>query len=61
MKLLTLRDAAERLGVSIHAIRHMVAECTLPVIRISARRLRIDEAVLAAWIDRRTIHAVGER
>jgi excisionase family DNA binding protein len=55
---LSLREAAEVLGLPVSAVRDLVGKRRLPVVRVSERRLRVKESDLAAYIERRTIQAV---
>ena len=59
MRYLTIKSAAEKLDCSAHAVRRMIAAGELPVTRLSARRLRIPEAALDRWLERRTLRARG--
>lgn len=49
-QLLTLEEAAERLGTSVRFIRRLRAERRLPFVKLG-RHLRIDSADLAAFVD----------
>ena len=48
-QLLTLEEAAERLGTSVRFIRRLRAERRLPFVKLG-RHLRIDSADLAAFV-----------
>ncbi|MCI0588412.1 MAG: helix-turn-helix domain-containing protein [Planctomycetes bacterium] len=52
-RLLTLREAAERLCISLRSLRTLVALGKVPVIRVTARRVAIEEADLVSYIESR--------
>ena len=49
-QLLTIDELAERLGVSIHHIRRLIAERRVPYLKVG-RFVRFDPADIAAWLD----------
>ena len=51
--LLTAKQAAENLAVSVRSIRTFIAEGSLPVVRLSPRSLRIHPDDLDAFIEKR--------
>jgi excisionase family DNA binding protein len=57
--LVTVADAARRLAVSLRTLRAIIAAGQLPVVRVSARRIAIDVADLAEFIERRLVRAGG--
>lgn len=59
MRYMTIKSAAEKLDCSVHAVRRMAAAGELPVTRLSERRLRIPEAALDRWLERRTLRTRG--
>ena len=50
LKLLTVPDAAARLGVSPRKIWKLIAEGKLPTVRVGDRATRISEAAMATFI-----------
>jgi excisionase family DNA binding protein len=52
-RLLTTEDAADYLGFTEDAIRHMVAANALPVVRIGERSIRFDITDLNKFIEER--------
>ncbi len=52
-RLLTVERAAEYLGFTENAVRHMIADGTLPVVRIGERGIRFDIDDLDAFIKAR--------
>jgi excisionase family DNA binding protein len=57
--LVTVADAARRLAVSLRTLRAIIAAGQLSVIRVSARRIAVDLADLAEFIERRRVRAGG--
>jgi excisionase family DNA binding protein len=57
--LVTVADAARRLAVSLRTLRAIIAAGHLPVVRVSARRIAVDMADLAEFIERRRERAGG--
>jgi excisionase family DNA binding protein len=57
--LVTVADAARRLAVSLRTLRAIIAAGQLSVVRVSARRIAIDTADLAEFIERRRVRAGG--
>jgi excisionase family DNA binding protein len=51
--LLTLGEVARRLGISPRSLARLIAAGELPVVRLSARVVRISPADLAAYIESR--------
>lgn len=51
---LTLREAADRLAVSVKTIRRLIDRGELPAVRIGGS-LRIEEAGLLAYLDRNRV------
>ena len=51
-RLLTLRETAERLGVSVDTVRRRIAEGALPAIQLGGRgtSVRVDPAELERWL-----------
>jgi excisionase family DNA binding protein len=56
-RLLTTREVADRLGVIPETILRWVDHRGLPVIRLTSRALRYDEAELDAWLAERATKA----
>jgi excisionase family DNA binding protein len=54
-QLLTVADAARRLALSIRSVRTQIALGKLPVVRVSARAVRVMEADLAAFVAARRV------
>jgi len=57
--LVTVKDAARRLAVSLRTLRAIIAAGQLSVVRVSARRVAIDVADLAEFIEQRRVRAGG--
>lgn len=57
--LVSVADAASRLAVSLRTFRSIIAAGQLPVVRVSARRIAIDTADLAEFVERRRERAGG--
>jgi len=57
--LVSVADAARRLAVSLRTLRTIIAAGQLSVVRVSARRIAIDTADLAEFIERRRERAGG--
>jgi excisionase family DNA binding protein len=55
--LLTTREVAEILGVMPETVLRWIDTRGLPVIRLTSRALRYDEAELDAWLAERTTRA----
>ncbi len=51
LRLLTIKEAAPLLSLSEPALRRLIQGGHIPVVRLSARRLRIHIADLAAFIE----------
>jgi excisionase family DNA binding protein len=49
-QLVTPKEAARRLSVSLRTMRSMIALRAIPVVRVSSRRLGICETDLAAYV-----------
>jgi excisionase family DNA binding protein len=58
-RLLTTREVADRLGVMPETVLRWIDSRGLPVIRLTSRALRYDEADLDAWLAERTTAAPG--
>lgn len=52
-RLLTAREAADRLAVSLRTLRTITSEGALPVVRVGARGLRIHPEDLDRFIEER--------
>lgn len=52
--LLTVTEAAAILRLSVRTVRSMIAQGSIPVVRLSVRRLAIRPLDLESWIARRT-------
>jgi len=52
-RLLTAEQAAEYLGFTENAVRHMIADGTLPIVRVGERGIRFDLDDLDAFIKER--------
>lgn len=52
-QLITQREAAARLTISERTFRMLVATGQIPVVRVSPRRVVVDPADIAAYIDQR--------
>ena len=53
-KLLTVKQAAERLAVQPSTVTRWIKEGKLPVVELSDRNLRVRESDLIEWVDART-------
>jgi excisionase family DNA binding protein len=60
-RLLTMPEAAERLGITVHHAREMGRRGELPIILVGDRRVRIRVAALEEWIRRRERATVPTR
>jgi excisionase family DNA binding protein len=49
-KLLTIQQTAEKLGLAVGTVYHYVSERRIPVVHLSRRSIRFDEAELDRWI-----------
>jgi excisionase family DNA binding protein len=49
-RLLTLAEAAQRLSISLRSLRTLVALGKVSTVRVTARRVAIDENDLAAYV-----------
>lgn len=59
-RLVTMREAAERLGISESQAREMGRRGELPVLRVGERFVRVDSRILEEWIRRGTLsHSRG--
>ena len=58
--LLTTREAADQLGVSLSTLYRLVKVGAIPLVRVSARRRGIRPASLDAYVARNE-HFAGER
>jgi excisionase family DNA binding protein len=58
-RLLTTREVADRLGVMPETVLRWIDSRGLPVIRLTSRALRYDEAELDAWLAERATAAPG--
>lgn len=50
--LLTIRQVAERMNVSKKTIYRRIKDGSLPVVKLSEKDFRIDEADLAAFVEK---------
>lgn len=51
LRLLLVEEVAERLAFSVRSVRALIAGGRLPIVRVGARAVRVDEADLARYID----------
>ena len=63
--LLTVKEAAERLGINVGSLYHWLSQGRIPCVRFSARCVRFRESDLARLVDQlscpgRTEHSVRE-
>lgn len=56
--LLTVPEAAAKLGVSRQHAYRLIAEGVLPAVRLSERRVRVPSEALDAWLQVQTKRAV---
>lgn len=59
-RLLTVTEAAERLGTGVRFIRRLLAERRIRYVKLG-KHVRIAESVLAAYIEVRTVEPVRTR
>jgi excisionase family DNA binding protein len=59
--LLTVRTAAERLGLSVACLRAWVMRRKIGYVKVGARRIAIPEAEIAKIIERGFVPALPER
>lgn len=57
-KLLTIPEAAERLGTTPRFPRRLVQERRIKFVRVSARHIRIPESAIEEWIEAGTVDVV---
>jgi excisionase family DNA binding protein len=55
--LLTVRDVAEMLGLSVGGVYHLISAERIPVVRLSARCVRFDRLALEQWINEMAVPA----
>jgi len=48
--LLSVGEVAERLSISVRSVRALIQVGALPTVRVTARRIAIDESDLAAYV-----------
>jgi len=53
VRLLTAREAADRLAVSLRTLRSIIGKGALPVVRVGARGLRVHPEDLDLFIEER--------
>jgi excisionase family DNA binding protein len=54
VKLLKVREVAERLGLTPETVYGMIADGKIPSVRVGRRYLRVRQDHLDSWIDRNT-------
>ncbi|MFJ6012445.1 excisionase family DNA-binding protein [Streptomyces sp. NPDC092952] len=59
-RLLTVDEAAERLGTGVRFIRRLVAERRIRYVKLG-KHVRISESVLSAYVEERTVEPVRAR
>ncbi|WP_374778356.1 helix-turn-helix domain-containing protein [Streptomyces sp. NBC_01310] len=59
-RLLTVEEAAERLGTGVRFIRRLIAERRIRYVKLG-KHVRIADSVLAAYIAERTVEPVRGR
>ncbi|MEK9519636.1 excisionase family DNA-binding protein [Streptomyces venezuelae] len=59
-RLLTVDEAAERLGTGVRFIRRLIAERRIRYVKLG-KHVRISESVLAAYVEERTVEPVRAR
>ncbi|MFD4373335.1 excisionase family DNA-binding protein [Streptomyces sp. NPDC058486] len=59
-RLLTVDEAAERLGTGVRFIRRLIQERRIRYVKLG-KHVRIPESVLAAYVDERTVEPVRSR
>ena len=57
-KLLTIPEAAERLGTTPRFPRRLIEERRIRFVRVSARHVRIPESAIEEWIAEGTVEPV---
>lgn len=57
-RLLTVEEAAERLGTGVRFVRRLITERRIRYVKLG-KPVRIPESVLAAYIEERTVEPVG--
>jgi excisionase family DNA binding protein len=48
--LLTVRDVAELLGLSVGSVYHLISQKRIPVVKLSSRCVRFRRSDIDAWI-----------
>ncbi|WP_338678362.1 helix-turn-helix domain-containing protein [Streptomyces sp. SCSIO 30461] len=59
-RLLTVAEAAERLGTGVRFIRRLISERRIRYVKLG-KHVRISESVLAAYVEERTVEPVRSR
>ncbi len=59
-RLLTVDEAAERLGTGVRFIRRLIAERRIRYVKLG-KHVRISESVLTAYVEERTVEPVRTR
>ncbi|MHB2023680.1 MAG: helix-turn-helix domain-containing protein [Mycobacteriales bacterium] len=57
--LLTIDEAADRMGVGVRFMRRLIEEGRIPVLKLGERKTRLDEADIDAYIERARIEPDG--
>ena len=58
--LLTVEEVAQRLRVSIRSVRNLIRLGKIPIVRVTDRRIAIDENDVAAYISARRTAGAGQ-
>ncbi|WP_024755956.1 helix-turn-helix domain-containing protein [Streptomyces exfoliatus] len=58
-RLLTVDEAAERLGTGVRFIRRLIQERRIPYVKLG-KHVRIPDSVLTAYVEERTIPTLRE-
>ena len=59
--LLTANQAAERLGITVKALRQLMGNRLIPFVKISARRTRLTESDVETYIKEHRVEAYSRR
>lgn len=59
-RLLTVDEAAERLGTGVRFVRRLIAERRIRYVKLG-KHVRISESVLTAYVEERTVEPVRAR
>ena len=59
-RLLTIQEASERTGLSVHTLYKMVSQCRVPYVKLGGA-LRFDLELLNQWIEQSTVMPLRQK